>query len=68
AFKKAGAGTLVMSLWEASEKSATLFMSTFYSRLASNGFDVHDAFAKARADVRQSFPEPFYWAGFILVD
>ncbi|MDE5750021.1 MAG: CHAT domain-containing protein, partial [Duncaniella sp.] len=63
-----GAGTLVMSLWEASEKSATLFMSTFYSELAQNGFDSHNAFAKARSAVRERFPEPFYWAGFILVD
>lgn len=68
AFKKAGAGTLVMSLWEASEKSATLFMSTFYTQLALNGFNVHEAFSKARAEVRSRYPEPFYWAGFILVD
>ncbi|MCM1163750.1 MAG: CHAT domain-containing protein [Muribaculaceae bacterium] len=68
AFKKAGAGTLVMSLWEASELSTTMFMDSFYKNLVSNGFSRHRAFTAARAEVRKRFPEPYYWAGFIMVD
>ncbi|MCM1521281.1 MAG: CHAT domain-containing protein [Muribaculaceae bacterium] len=68
AFKKAGAGTLVMSLWEASELSTSIFMNSFYKNLVSNGFKRHAAFRAARAEVRRQFPEPYYWAGFVMVD
>lgn len=68
AFKKAGAQTLVMSLWEASERSTALFMTEFYTALMGNGFRRHEAFRIARDKVRQVYPEPYYWAGFILVD
>lgn len=68
AFKKAGAGTLVMSLWEASEIATTLFMNKFYESLLANGFDKHSAFNDARAAVRARYPEPYYWAGFVMVD
>lgn len=68
AFKKAGAGTLVMSLWEASDLSTTVFMNSFYKNLVSNGFRRHKAFEAARSEVRSRFPEPYYWAGFIMVD
>ena len=68
AFKKAGAGTLVMSLWEASEIATNLFMNKFYESLLANGFNKHAAFYDARAAVRVKFPEPYYWAGFVMVD
>lgn len=68
AFKKAGADTLVMSLWEASEIATTLFMNRFYDTLLHNGYDRYAAFTAARKAVREKYPEPFYWAGFIMVD
>lgn len=68
AFKQAGARTLVMSLWEASELSTTLFMNHFYETLIQTGFNKQEAFVSARRAVREKYPEPYYWAGFIMVD
>ena len=66
AFKKAGAGTIVMSLWEASDVASAMFMSEFYKRLVSSGGDVEMAFRAAQACVREHYPEPFYWAGYVM--
>ncbi len=68
AFKMAGAETLVMTLWEASDVATVLFMDTFYSSLVNNGFDRKEAYEAARNAVRAKYPEPFYWAGFVMVD
>lgn len=68
AFKMAGAKTLVMTLWEASDVATVLFMDTFYSALVNNGFDLKQAYEEARIAVRAKYPEPFYWAGFVMVD
>ena len=66
-FKKAGAHTLVMSLWSVSDAATQLMMTTFYEALFS-GLPRHDAFLKAQAAVRNAYPEPHYWAPFIMLD
>lgn len=66
AFRKAGAGYVLVSLWEVSDVSSALFMSRFYESVRGGG-DVREAFEYAREKVRAAFPEPFYWAGFVLV-
>lgn len=68
AFKKAGVGTLVMTLWDVSDKVTGEFMTAFYSRLPLCQWNKHEAFEGARADIRARYPEPFYWAAFIMVD
>lgn len=68
AFKKAGAQTLVMSLWQVSDLVAKEFMIRFFDYLPSSGWDKRDAFNKAKAAIRAAYPEPFYWAAFIMVD
>lgn len=68
AFKKAGARYLLVNAGEASDVASSLFMTEFYSSLARNGNNVHDAFRKARLAVRKRYPDPFYWAGFLLLD
>ena len=67
AFKKAGAGTIVMSLWEASDVASALFMSEFYRLLTVSGGDSVKAFNEARACVKARYPEPFYWAGYVML-
>ena len=67
AFKKAGAGTIIMALWEASDVASAMFMSEFYKALASKRTDVKESFRAARSAVRARYPEPFYWAGFVMV-
>lgn len=68
AFKKAGAGTMIISLWEASDVSTKSFMTIFYSDLVNGSKDWHKAFRLAKKKVRAKYPNPFYWAGFIMVD
>jgi len=66
-FKKAGAHTLVMSLWKVSDAATKLMMTAFYEALL-NGQSRHEAFLKAQAAVREAYPAPHYWAPFIMLD
>lgn len=68
AFKKAGAKTVIMSLWEASDVATKCFMTNFYSDLIEGSKDRHKAFRYAREEVRKQYPSPYYWASFIMVD
>lgn len=68
AFKKAGVQTLVMSLWGVSDWTTKEFMVHFYKNLTDNGWNKRKAFEDAKALVRKNYPEPFYWAGFIMLD
>ena len=66
-FKEAGARTLILSLWNVSDRATSLFMQDFYSRWLS-GMSKHDAFTQAVADLRTTHPDPFYWAAFVMLD
>jgi CHAT domain-containing protein len=44
------------------------FMVKFYRCLASSHWDKRKAFEQAKAAIKQRYPEPFYWAGFIMID
>lgn len=68
AFKKAGAGSIVMSLWNESDEVGTLFMSVFYSHLFSENIDKNKAFKLAKTEIRKRFPHPLFWANFIMID
>lgn len=67
AFKMAGVQTLVMSLWKVDDNATSLMMQTFYEHLLS-GVSKREAFNLAQAAVRAKYPEPYYWAGFIMLD
>lgn len=70
AFKKAGVGTMVMSLWNVSDSVATEFMITFYEQLVSRQcqWNKRKAFEQAKSIIREKYPDPFYWAAFIMLD
>lgn len=67
AFKVAGVGTIIMSLWEVSDAATELMMTKFYSALAS-GKSKRDSFDSAIAAVKKEFEWPEYWAAFIMLD
>lgn len=74
AFLYAGAGSVMMSLWEVSDPATAEWMTRFYSAL-SEGRDPAVAALEARQHVARAAAEgnlpdwshPFYWAPFILV-
>lgn len=68
AFKKAGVGSILISLWQASDVATKHFMTSFYEDLVNGSKDRHKAFLYARDKVRKLYPSPFYWAGFIMID
>lgn len=66
-FKQAGAESIMMSLWKVDDKATQILMNEFYKNLVIEG-NQYDALKKAQNTVRQQYPNPYYWAGFILID
>lgn len=66
-FKQAGVKSLLVSLWSVNDKSTSLLMSSFY-RYWMQGETKQQAFKHAVKDVRKDYPDPFYWAPFMLLD
>ena len=70
AFKKAGVGTIVMSLWSVSDKTTSGFMIAFYECLVNphNAWNKRKAFEEAKQIIRKKHPDPYYWAAFVMLD
>ena len=70
AFKKAGVGTIVMSLWSVSDKTTSGFMIAFYDCLVNphNAWNKRKAFEEAKQIIRKKHPDPYYWAAFVMLD
>lgn len=62
----AGARSALVTLWDVHDQSTADFMRHFYGHL-SNEESGADALRLAMLDHRQDYPEPYYWAPFILV-
>lgn len=67
AFKLAGVQTLVMSLWKVPDTETSLLMKTFYHNWLG-GMEKHEAFRQAQNTVRNLNPNPYFWAGFVMLD
>lgn len=67
AFKKAGAKSILMSLWQIDDKATSEYMSLFYKKL-SNGSSIHDAYVGTVLDMKKKYVDPYYWASFVLLD
>lgn len=67
AFKMAGVQTIVMSLWKVQDDATSMLMTHFYEYLMS-GEERHRALWKAMMDVRDVYKDPYYWAGFVMLD
>lgn len=66
AFKKAGAGSIVMTLWEINDTITSDMMHVFYANLVK-GISTEGAFASALASIRQKHPDFSKWAAFVLL-
>lgn len=67
AFKVAGVRTILLSLWKVDDNATQLMMTAFYKTLMQTR-NKQEAFEKARNAVRTEYPDPYYWAGFIMLD
>jgi CHAT domain-containing protein len=66
-FKQAGVQTLVMSLWQVNDEATRYLMTEFYKGLLF-GKEKRAAFLEAKLKCKEKYPEPRYWAAFIMLD
>lgn len=67
AFKQAGAGSVLMSLWKVDDNATAIFMEHFYRFLFETS-DRHKALQMAQNEVKKQFPDPYYWAAWVMLD
>ena len=65
AFQHAGVKSVVVSLWEVASDPAVEYMEKFYEYLKA-GKSRSEAMRLARNEIKAKYPNPFYWAVFIL--
>ena len=67
AFKQAGAGSILMSLWKVDDNATAKFMEYFYKFLFETN-DRHKALKMAQDEVKKQYPDPYYWAAWVMLD
>ncbi|MCB0642317.1 MAG: CHAT domain-containing protein, partial [Phaeodactylibacter sp.] len=68
AFKLAGVRYIVMSLWQIPDFQTQEFMTAFYFNYLDQGMPIPTAFRRAQLELRKRYPDPFLWAGFVLME
>ena len=69
-FKKAGAKSILMSLWKVDDEATCFLMTEFYKKWICEGKSKYQALELAKQEVRsrKGWEDPKYWAAFILLD
>jgi CHAT domain-containing protein len=57
-----------MSLWSVSDEKTQELMTLFYTNWINNNMTKEDALHQAKLAMKKLYPEPYYWAGFILLE
>ncbi len=68
AFKLAGVRYLIMSLWKVDDRATMELMSSFYTNWLQKKMDIPTAFRTAQLELLAKDPNPFFWAGFVLME
>lgn len=68
AFKTAGVGTILMSLWQVDDSATRSLMTAFYRYWIGKKLSKREAFRRAQKFVREQYQDRYYWAGFIMLD
>jgi CHAT domain-containing protein len=66
AFRLAGAGALILPLWEPDDVAAAAFWTAFYRGL-NRGLRAADSLAEAQREVARKHPQPRSFAPFVLI-
>jgi CHAT domain-containing protein len=68
AFLARGARSVLVSLWSVPDQATSLLMQHFYAYwLGNDRPSKAEALRLAQADLRKTYPHPWYWAAFQLV-
>jgi CHAT domain-containing protein/tetratricopeptide (TPR) repeat protein len=65
-FTIAGAKNIIMSLWPVDDFATQLLMTSFYQNYAQSQ-NVETAFKTAQLEVKDKYPQPYFWAAFVLL-
>ena len=68
AFKMAGVKYLVMSLWQVPDFQTQDLMTTFYKKWLEEKMEIPAAFNAAQQEMREKYQNPYFWAGFVLME
>lgn len=68
AFQIAGVNKIIMSLWEVPDFQTQELMQQFYKLWITKKYDIPTAFTKAQMSLKEKYGNPYFWAGFILVN
>ncbi|MFH2045874.1 MAG: CHAT domain-containing protein [Pseudomonadota bacterium] len=63
-FLYAGAHSLISSLWQVDDEATRDIMVNFYTNLSKMNKD--EALRQAQLKVKKQYPNPYYWAAFVL--
>lgn len=65
-FQVAGAASIIFSLWKVDDNATQMLMSYFYKHWMESG-DKREAFLLAQTELKNDYPDPYYWGAFILI-
>lgn len=66
AFRAAGAGSIMTSLWKVDDNATRDFMITFYKNYLATG-DKQAAYNAAQKQVKATYSHPFFWGAFVMM-
>lgn len=66
AFQLAGARAVLMSMWKVPDKETKELMVRFYELWLESG-EKRSAFRKAQQEMKEKYPEPYYWGAFVMI-
>ena len=65
AFLFAGSSAVIVSLWSVADYPTSILMTSFYKYIKDH--PLQEALTLAQRDVIKLYPQPLYWAPFILI-
>lgn len=68
AFLLAGADAVLISLWEVDDFATKSLMTNLYRNWLQDQSTLRAAFSKAKNQLRDEYPHPYYWAPFVLLE
>lgn len=68
AFKIAGVKKLLMSLWKVPDAATAELMISFYTHWLIDKKTIRQSLQSAQRELRDQGLDPYYWAGFVLVE